>query len=31
MAIVAWFDFELVQYDVMNAFVNVNIDKEVYM
>jgi hypothetical protein len=31
MAIVAQFDLKLVQYNVINAFVNVNIDKEVYM
>jgi hypothetical protein len=31
IAIAARFDLELVQYDVMNAFVNVDIDKEVYM
>jgi hypothetical protein len=31
MAIAARFDLELVQYDVVNAFVNINIDEEVYM
>jgi hypothetical protein len=31
MVIAAWFNLELVQYDVMNAFVNVDIDEEVYM
>jgi hypothetical protein len=31
MAITAQFDLELVQYNIMNAFVNVNIDEEVYM
>jgi hypothetical protein len=31
MVITARFDLKLVQYDVLNAFVNVNIDKEVYI
>jgi hypothetical protein len=31
MAIMAWFDLKLVQYNILNAFVNINIDKEVYM
>jgi hypothetical protein len=31
MVIIAQFNLELVQYDVINAFVNINIDKEVYM
>jgi len=31
MAIAARFDLNLVQYDVLNAFVNADLDEEVYM
>jgi hypothetical protein len=31
MAITAWFDLKLVQYNILNTFVNVNIDEEVYI
>jgi hypothetical protein len=31
MAIAARFDLELLQYDAINAFVNANLDKDIYM
>ena len=31
MTIAARFDLGLVQHDVLNAFVNINIDEEIYM
>lgn len=31
MAIAAIFDLELLQYDAINAFVNTDIDEDVYM
>jgi hypothetical protein len=31
MAIVARFDLEILQYDAVNAFVNANLDEDVYM